>query len=92
MKHKGRKNVYNCKECHNSIVTIDLHKGDTPSVLKCKATESCRGWMQSMFYLVDQDLEAEFEWYKPKGEEYKKLSPFHQSQVRYGKLLLRRKK
>jgi hypothetical protein len=61
----NKKNVYTCRLCGGSIVTIDIDEGVTPFMIECKANEDCDGVMHSSFYSVDQSLEPEFEWYKP---------------------------
>ena len=67
---KGKINVYGCQTCGGKIVTIDLDKGITPFMIGCKATPECDGDMYSSFYNVDQSLEAEYEWYRPKSVEH----------------------
>ena len=44
---KGKKNVYECHDCHSEIVTLDLVDGTTPFMLACHVTPGCHGMMTS---------------------------------------------
>lgn len=88
---KGQKNIYVCRECRGHIVTVDLDEGVTPFLLPCKETLKCVGLMQSSMYRVyDQEIKADWEWYKPTMDERRKLNPFAQEHVTMGGLLLRK--
>ncbi len=61
-----RLNIYNCKDCGNTIVTIDRHLGTTPFVLQCAEYKGCKtGVMMSAMYNVPALFEPSHEWYKP---------------------------
>lgn len=63
---KGRKNIYTCDTCFDHIVTVDLEDGVTPFMLRCRATDRCKGMMRSSMYRVfDQTMKAGFEWFRP---------------------------
>lgn len=61
----NRINVYTCRTCGQSIVTVDLVEGTTSMYLTCQVTERCGGRMISGMYRVDQTLTPTHEWYKP---------------------------
>ena len=77
--HQGLINQYICNVCGGEITTVNADDGTTPMMLQCRVTDGCRGTMHSQFYRVDQELMADYEWYKPnklpKGEmrEYVKM-------------------
>ena len=58
----GKKNAYECDECHAYIVTIDRHPGVTPFMTACG---KCAGLAKSKFYRVADWLEPTHEWYRP---------------------------
>lgn len=65
----GRRNLYMCRDCAAYIITIDRHKGVTPSFLAC---DSCTaGQKVSSFYRIAllPDGDPTHEWYRPDGEE-----------------------
>ena len=48
-----RINLYNCRECGNTIITEDKDKGVTPMFLSCDSFGGCKdGKMHSMMYNV----------------------------------------
>lgn len=82
----GLINQYTCNVCGETITTVNLDEGTTPAMLACRVTEGCRGNMHSAYYMVDQGLLADYEWYKPK-----KLPKGDMRQhVQMGGLLLRK--
>lgn len=86
---QGKKNIYTCDACNGHIVTVDKDHGVTPFLIECKATAFCQGRMKSSFYRVfDQDMRADYEWYKPKAHEV--IKPHLQHHVDQGGLLLRK--
>ena len=74
----GRENVYTCPECSGYTVTIDVDEGVTPMFLNCRATAGCKGMAHSAMYPEGQRPPwipaPTFEWFKPVGEDYEKLS------------------
>lgn len=52
---KGRKNMYQCQDCHGQIVTLDIVDGTTPFMLACHVTPKCTGMMTSAFYQCEQN-------------------------------------
>lgn len=71
---KGMVNVYQCKDCRRTIVTVNLVEGTTPFMIECAKEEGgCDGDMQSAFYRVYQGLEPTHEWYLPTAEEVEAL-------------------
>lgn len=86
---KGKKNIYVCDKCKGHVVTIDKDEGVTPFMIECKATIFCDGMMQSSFYRVfDQNMRADWEWYRPTAPEI--VKPHLQHHVDQGGLLLRK--
>lgn len=87
MSYRGRINQYTCQKCGSVITTIDIDEGTTPMMLPCQVTNKCKGWMRSGFYLVDQHLTPDHEWYKPVE------LPMHRAErehVQMGGLLIRK--
>lgn len=70
----NRLNLYNCKSCGNTIITVDRVDGVTPALLGCKRYGGCEtGMMGSSMYNVPPIYTARYEWYKPSEEELRKL-------------------
>ena len=64
------KNLYNCKECGNTIITEDRDEGVTPASLSCRMFAGCKnGRMWSFGYNVPPTLVASHEWYKKGSDE-----------------------
>lgn len=85
---RGKKNIYVCLKCKGHIVTVDLERGVTPFMLRCRATVSCDGDMQSSMYRVfDQEIRADHEWYRPTAAEV--LTAREREHVEKGGLLIR---
>jgi len=64
------KNLYNCKECGNTIITEDSDEGMTPASLSCRMFSGCKnGRMWSFGYNVPPMLVASHEWYKKGTDE-----------------------
>lgn len=61
---KGRINQYVCFFGH-TITTINFDEGTTPMSVPC-FQKGCSSHASSRFYLVDQNLKPDYEWYKPK--------------------------
>ena len=95
MELKGKKNIYNCKTCGNTIVTQNREDGVTPMFLFCGHHGGCEaGSMVSMMYNVPQEpgiLVASHEWYRPDDKELETLSDGSKEHVKNGGLLLRKK-
>lgn len=88
---KGKKNIYVCDNCFGHIVTVDRDDGTTPCMLMtCRATDGCKGTMESSFYRVyDQRMAASHEWYLPDASEKANLTPPMLPHVKRFGLLLR---
>lgn len=89
MDRAGMKNRYTCNTCGQSIITVNTDNGTTPFGISCKFS-GCNGVMFSSGYQIDQSLDADFVWYKPKS--LKKLDKQTRDHVRKGGLLLKRVK
>lgn len=64
------KNLYNCHQCGNTIVTEDIDEGVTPSSLSCASFNGCKdGRMWSFGYNVPPTIVASHEWFKNGKEE-----------------------
>lgn len=90
----NRINVYTCEECGGETVTIDVHEGVTPFMLRCRATGKegdCDGAAYSCMYRVHGKPIPKWEWFKPIGSEYNKLSRDMKEHVDKGGLDIRRK-
>lgn len=88
MEKQKRINLYNCRSCGNTIITIDKDKGTTPMFLGCENYGGCKdGRMFSMMYNVPEILVPSHEWYKPQLSECKSYEVDH---VQNGGLLLRK--
>jgi len=60
-----RLNSYTCTKCKKVIVTKDIHKGTTPFMITCRATEGCDGTMESAFYSrIPANTEPTWGWYR----------------------------
>ena len=68
---KGKpKNLYNCKQCGNVIITEDTDEGTTPFQLPCVSFGGCRtGSMYSFGYNVPPTLVASHEFFKNGNSE-----------------------
>ena len=73
MSFKGQRNRYTCRDCGQTIVTVDTDEGVTPFLLGCRTTEGCKGLMQSSMYRGVTDVPT-FEWRKPTPVELIKAS------------------
>jgi hypothetical protein len=86
---KGKKNIYTCDKCKGNVVTVDIDRGVTPFMIECKAMTGCKGMMKSSLYRVfDQDMRADYEWYRPSAIEI--VESHLQHHVDQGGLLLRK--
>ncbi len=86
-----RINVYVCEKCGAYTVTVDLHQGHTPYMIQC---HTCSGMATSWGYPTVRPIPAylphpAWEWHKPSGEGYVKLSPEMRSYIDQGGLALR---
>src|SRR5208283_312208 len=77
----NRVNVYTCAKCGGYTVTIDIHEGVTPFMLRCRASGregDCDGPAYSAFYPKGPKPayipDPAWEWFTPIGSEYNKLS------------------
>lgn len=94
MSFKGKKNVYICPKGHKTV-TVDADEGVTPFMLRCRQKDddgkhNCTEMGRSSMYQVDQNLTAEYEWYKP--DNLKGLNDAEKEHVRRGGLMLRKTK
>lgn len=81
-------NQYTCPECGGVITTVHVDHGVTPMFLACRATKDCIGSMVSSMYRVDQTLQADYEWYRPKTMPFNRGLRQH---VQMGGLLIRKR-
>jgi len=93
-----RENVYVCQKCGGLTVTVDIDEGVTPFMLKCRASGKegdCDGFAQSSFYpsgpRPPHIPSPSWEWFKPTGKDYKKLSRAMKEHVDAGGLDIRRR-
>lgn len=80
---KKAKNLYNCHQCGNTIVTEDIDEGVTPSSLPCEMFSGCKtGRMWSFGYNVPPVLVASHEWFSNGGEalDIRKITAIRESQ------------
>lgn len=95
--NESRENVYTCKKCGGYTVTVDVNEGVTPFILRCRASGKegdCDGDAYSAMY-PDGPRPARipppaWEWFKPTGSEYNKLSRAMKEHVDRGGLDIRR--
>lgn len=81
---KGKINQYVCSFGH-TITTINRDEGTTAMMIPC-FHEGCSAFAGSQFYLVDQNLKPDYEWYKP----HKLPRGQMREHVKMGGLLLRK--
>lgn len=62
----GRNNLYNCRKCGHTVVTMDRDKGVTPMFIRC---HRCGHKMDSMMYNVPPILVPSHEWRKGSDPE-----------------------
>ena len=87
-------NIYDCQQCGGETVTRHAdgaEDGVTPMMIRCRANADCSGVAYSRFYKVSpEELQrAEWEWFKPTGRAYRKLSSEMREHVDLGGLSLR---
>jgi len=70
----GKLNRYTCSTCGGSIVTVDRDEGTTPFMLRCRASDGCRGTMKSSFYRGVTGTPT-WAWRKATEDEYAASSP-----------------
>lgn len=84
---KGMINAYQCNVCKKQTITVLIDDGTTPFIIGCKATLKCKGFAESAFYRVPQNLTPDYEWFRPK--DLNKCSSEEIQHVENGGLLLR---
>jgi hypothetical protein len=91
-----RENVYTCEKCARFTVTVDVDEGVTPFMLKCRASGKegdCDGTAYSACYPTNPRPSwmpaPAWEWFKPTGSEYNKLSEAMKRHVDKGGLDIR---
>ena len=85
---ENRVNCYHCQKCGHITKTKDIDRGVIPFMRKC---EKCNNLTYSSFYEDIAPLQqiAE-EWYRPKYDEYKKMSISTQNHILNGGLVSRK--
>jgi hypothetical protein len=81
-------------------VTIDVHEGITPFMIRCRAgrKRDCTGMAESEFYPEERPLPPHipmppaWEWFKPVGRQYRKLSWAMREHIDKGGLDLRKRR
>lgn len=86
---RPRINVYTCRTCERSIVTVDRDEGVTPFLLGCRVGGRCAGTMQSACYRADQTLTPTYEWFKPSLKNARRKGPAMLDHVKQGGLDIR---
>lgn len=93
-----RENVYTCTKCGGYTVTVDVDDGITPFILRCRASGKegeCNGRAYSSCYpngpRPAKIPPPAWEWFKPIGSEYNKLSRDMKEHVDKGGLDLRKR-
>jgi hypothetical protein len=92
-----RINVWTCPKCGGYTVCIDIHEGVTPFMLRCRASGregDCDGMATSAFYpkgpRPPHIPPPAWEWFRPVGSEYRKLSAAMREHVDKGGLDIRK--
>lgn len=62
-----KKNIYTCTTCGNQMKTGDREPRTTPMFIGCNADNCKDGVARSGFYLVDQNIEPDLIFIKPKS-------------------------
>src|SRR4030066_1523365 len=91
MEKRGAVNQYTCQTCGEVITTVNLTDGVTPMFIRCRRLGGrCEGMMTSAVYRVSQDsLWPTHVWYRPLGEQLKRLTVGERSHVEKGGLPMR---
>ena len=89
-----RINVYVCGDCRKLTVTVDVDEGVTPFMIECQNGKGgCGGYAYSQFYPSGTKPawipDPQWEWFKPTGEGYAKLSEAMKEHVDKGGLDIR---
>ena len=88
-----RENVYVCEDCGGYTVTVDVDEGTTPFMIQCLVNDDCAGWAHSSFYpkgpRPSHILTPEWEWYKPTGDTFARLSHEMKKHINLGGLDIR---
>lgn len=92
MESQGMINVYQCPKGHKTV-TVNRDDGTTPMMLRCRQKDddgkhNCTEFAKSSWYMVDQTLLPEYEWYKP--VTMKGLDQEEREHVKLGGLLIRK--
>lgn len=90
----GAVNAWKCEACGRLTVAVHVDEGVTPMFLACRRTEGCETLAVSAGYpdlpLPDHILDlVAWEWYRPEGRAYRRLSPGMQDHIDRGGLDLR---
>lgn len=90
--HRGSVNSWTCTTCGRPTVAVHVDDGVTPMFLGCRSTEGCTGRGTSNGYMPVPPMVVamcEWEWYRPTGRQYRRLSPEMRQHVDAGGLDLR---
>lgn len=82
----NQKNAYVCPNLHITK-TVQIDDGSTPLVLKCQV---CKTPAKSMMGMVNPNIEADYEWYKPSDIVLNTLGPAERAHINKGGLFLRK--
>ena len=96
----NRINVYTCRKCGGYTVTIEIHEGVTPFMLRCRASGregDCCGMAESSYPSAEKPSwkpswvpDPAWEWFRPVGAEYRKLNRAMREHVDKGGLDIRK--
>lgn len=87
----GAINGYTCRNCKQTFYTINAVAGTTPFMVRCRVNNiGCGGFAESNFYRVPLGVRPDWEWFKPEGEAFDKLTDEEKEHVGRGGLLLRK--
>lgn len=86
---RGKINMYSCIHGHPTI-TIDKHKGRTPSILPCPICGGeAKSWSYNLPHSSVGELTPKYEWYRPSLEEFLRMGQPTLDNILEGGLLLR---
>lgn len=89
-----KRNAYICPQCRYLTLTVHIHEGVTPFMLKCRnpLRKKCNGMAVSFSYqmpgaLALPTMKPTHEWYKPDPDQ--KLETWEREHIAQGGVLLR---
>lgn len=89
--NKIRWNAWTCQKCGQHTICVDVDRGVTPFMLRCRASDGCDGMATSAFY-PDYAIPPgvpRWEWYRPGRLHRLFISRWEREHVKKGGLLLR---